>query len=83
MILRESRHQAQFDLRIVRRDEPVVLVAGDKSLADEFAALGPYRDILQIGVGRTQSAGFGEGLLIGGMDASIGVDQRGKLVDVG
>ena len=64
---------------------------GDEGLADVAADVGADGDVLQVGVGRTQAAGDGDGLVEGGVDAlgdrvdlvlegdEVGVDEFGEL----
>ena len=55
-VVREVRHDAQFDLRIVGRDDAAAL-GGDEGGADAPAFLGAHRDVLQVGVAGSEPAG--------------------------
>ena len=75
-------HDTQFDLGIVGREEFTTRFR-DKSLADFFAFLVAYRDVLQVRVTAAQSSGRGNGLIEGGVDMSgFGIDKLGQGIDV-
>ena len=77
-------HDAQLDLRVVGRDEHVVLVARHDGGANELAAVGADRNVLQIGIGGGETSRLGEGLREGRVDASvIRIDTLRQLVHVG
>ena len=77
------RHDAQFNLRIIRRDQ-LTAFRGDEGLADAPTFLSPHRDVLQIGVGRGQAPGRRDGLMIRRVDPpSFGVNLFRQLVGIG
>ena len=67
-VLREVRHDAQLDLRIVRRQQHVAL-GRDECLTDAPPLGRAYRDVLQVGILRRQPAGGGHRLVIAGVHA--------------
>ncbi len=82
-IRRQMRHDAQLDLRIIGGYQRVAR-CGDEGLADAPPLVRADRNVLQIGIGRRQSAGRRDTLMIAGVDASrVLVDLLGQLVRVG
>ena len=81
-VLREVRHQAQLDLRVVGGHEDVA-GRGDEGGADLAADRGADGDVLQVGVGGGEASGGGADLVEGGVDAAFGVGEVGKRVEVG
>ena len=67
----EVRHDPQFDLGIVGREDQSVRRRRDKGLANLHAAFGPDRDVLQVRTRGTQAAGGRKGLVERGMNLSI------------
>ena len=79
----EVRHDAQLDLRVVGRDQQVIL-RGHESLPDPPSLGRANRDVLEIRVGRRKPAGRGDGLVIGRVDAAgARVHLRGQLLGIG
>ena len=76
------RHKPQFDLRIVGADQ-LTAGRGDEHAPDLFAALLAYGDVLQIGLGRRQSARSGDRLTEHRVYPSLGVYQRQHAVEIG
>ena len=82
-IVRQVRHDAQFDLRIVGADDTAIRRC-DEGGADAPALGGADRDVLQVGVGRRQAPGDRHRLREAGMHAAGGrVDHLRQLVGVG
>src|SRR5581483_1350099 len=81
-VLREVRHEAELDLRVVGGHEEVA-GRGDEGGANLAADGGADGDVLQVGVGGREAAGGGADLVEGGVDALIGVGERGQRVEVG
>lgn len=74
----------QFDLRVVGGDKPACRGAGDEGGADLLPLLGADRDVLKIWIARGESAGGGDGLVEGRVDASRRwLDQQWQRIDVG
>ena len=69
-VLREVRHQAELDLRVVGGHEHVA-GRGDEGGADLAAEGGADGDVLQVGVGGGEAAGGGADLVEGGVDAAF------------
>ena len=80
-ILRDVRHDAQLDLRVIGRHDPVAR-RRDERLADAAALGGADRDVLQVRVGRRQTPGDSDRLAIGGVHAPVGIGTRRQLVAV-
>ena len=64
----QVRHDAQFDLGIVRGDQHVAR-RRDESLPDAPALGRADRDVLQVRIGRREPAGGRDGLVIRGVHA--------------
>src|SRR5690606_1203374 len=64
-------HNAELYLRVVGRDEQVLTVAWHKSLTYLASTFGAYRYVLQVRVGRAQSAGSGYCLVKRSMHTAI------------
>ena len=80
----DGGHQAQLYLGVVGRDDDPPRLRGYECLADLPAHLGADRDVLQVGVGRTQSSGSGKSLVECRMYPSVPrVDEGGEGLDVG
>ena len=60
-------HDAQFDLRVVRRDYHSVRAARDEGLADLLSPFRSDRDVLEVWLRRAQASGGCEGLVEGGV----------------
>ena len=83
LIAREMRQQTQFDLAVVGTQEQASRI-GYHRLADQFAPLGTYRQVLQVGIRRAESSGSRDGLVVGRVDASGGgVDEGRQGIDIG
>ena len=81
-VVRHVRHDAQFDLRVVGRQQHALL--GDERFAHPAPGLGAHRDVLQIGIGRGQPAGDHRRLRIVRVHAAgVRVDHARQLVGVG
>ncbi len=82
-VLREVRHDAQLDLRVVaRRDQPAL--GRDKRLANAPPLGRAYWNVLQIGIVGGQPPGHGHGLGVVGMHpAGVRVDHLRQLLGVG
>ena len=70
LITAQMGHQTQLDLGIVGREKQMFPVSGYESFPDLPAPLFPYRDILQVGIGRAEPARHGNGLIEFRMDTS-------------
>ena len=82
-IVRQVRHDAQLDLRIVGAGDTAT-GRRDEGRADAPAFGGAHGNVLQVGLGRCQPAGDGDGLREAGMDAAgRGIDHLRQLVGVG
>ena len=82
-IPRQVRHNAQLDLRVVRRDNDVIF-RRDKRLANTAPFFVTHRNVLQVWIGRRQTAGGGDRLMIGGMHAArFGVNHQRQLIGIG
>ena len=69
LVTGQVRHDAQFDLRIVRREQHLAI--GWHECLPDFAAFRcPDRDVLQVRVCRGQPPRGGNGLVIGRMDSA-------------
>ena len=81
-LARDVREDAQLDLAVVGRHEPAALL-GDERRPDLAAELGADRDRLQVGVGRRQPAGCGNGLVERRVEAAVGRrEQRRQRAEV-
>ena len=81
-VLREVRHEAELDLRVVGGHEQVA-GRGDEGGADFAADGGADGDVLQVGVRGREAAGGGADLVEGGVDAAVGVGEQWERVEVG
>ena len=82
-VLGQVGHDAQFDLRVVRRHQLVAL-GRDEGLADTPPLGSADRDVLQVRVAGGQAASGGHRLVIAGVDApGARVDLLRQLVGVG
>ena len=80
---REVGHDAELDLGIVARDQPVTR-RGDEGPADAAALLGPDRDVLEVRVRGGQAPGGRHGLVIARVHApGAGIDLLRELLGVG
>ena len=80
-VLREVRHEAQLDLRVVGGEEQVA-GGGDEGGANLLAERGADGDVLQVGVGGREAAGGRADLVECGVDAAFGVDERGERIEI-
>ena len=62
------RRQPQFDLAVIGREQHVAGL-GDERIADLAAEFGADRDVLQVGIGRTQPPGLRADQAVAGVDA--------------
>ena len=75
---------AQLDLAVVGRQQHEVIAAGHEGAADAPPQLRADGDVLQVGVGRGEPPGGGDGLLERGVQAPGGrVDEDRQGLDVG
>ncbi|MNT20879.1 hypothetical protein D3C72_1562000 [compost metagenome] len=82
-VLGQVRHDPQFDLRIVRRQQFVALWR-DERLTDAPAFRGAHRDILQVWIARGQTPGRCHSLVIRGVDTpGARIDLLRQAIGVG
>ena len=82
-VTREMRHQSQFYLRVVRRQEDTTRVGNDCT-TDELSAFGSHGQILQVGVAGREAPCGGDSLIVGGVYLTgSGIDIRGEGFDIG
>src|SRR5450756_102592 len=82
-LLREQRHEAQLDLRVVGNYEPAA-VLGHETGADLGAQVGAHGDVLQVGIGAGEAPGGRDRLLEGAVHAPRArVDVLGQRLEVG
>ena len=74
-VARKIGKQTQFDLRIIGGNQDIA-IAGDESRANFASFRLSDGDILQIWLGRRQSARCGKRLIEDGVDAPFGIDHR-------
>jgi len=80
---RHFRHQAQFDLRIIRRQQ-FAIWRGDKGSADFFPLDRADGDVLQIGIAAGKTAGIGQRHMKTGMHAAgFGIDLFNQCIGIG
>ena len=71
--------QAEFYLRVIRREQNVVLVSGHKGLADGLAAQAADGDVLKVGLVGAESPGSGRSLTVNGVyAAAVGIHLPGQ-----
>ena len=68
LVMAQVGDQPQLDLGVVGTEEHVAL-GGDKGAADFLAVIGAHGNVLQVGIGRGQSACGGDRLVVGRVDA--------------
>ena len=74
---------AEFDLRVIGREQFPAELAGDERLADLAAVLGANRDVLQVRVARTQAAGRGHDLIERRVNSAVlGMNECGQGVEI-
>src|SRR2546422_5907128 len=77
------RQDAELDLRIIGRQQDIAGAAGDEGPANFLSDFRPYRDVLQVRVGRGEPAGGGDGLVKARVHAmGLRVDQQRQGIDV-
>ena len=82
LVLRDVRHDAQFDLRVVSRNQ-LASGLGDERFSHAAPFGGAHRDVLQIGFGTCQSPRHGRCLTEGRVHAAVcGVGHLRKLVRI-
>ena len=81
-VLAEVRHQTQLDLRIVGTEEGTAFVWYE-SLTDSTAFGGTDGDVLDVRITAREATGSSDGLIEGGVDLAIGIDQFGQGLDIG
>ena len=69
-----ASQETQFDLTIVGSYQ-LMAGASNKTLADFASLIAAYRNVLQVGIVRSQAAGIDHGLVIGGMDTRVLIQQ--------
>ena len=77
----QVRHDPHLDLAVVRGHERLEPVPDDEGLTDPPPLLGADRDVLQVGVGRTQPTSRGNGLQVGRVDPSVVIDTLDQPLD--
>ena len=83
-VLAEVRHDAELDLRVVRRHDHALRRPRNESLADLLAPLGADGNVLQVRVGAGQAAGGRKCLVERRMDTSVHRRDIGReRLDVG
>ena len=82
LVPRNVGQQAQFNLGVVRIHQHPPR-GGHKHLAQLRPQLGADGDVLEVGLGGAQPPGGGDGVLEGGVDASVGGDDLGQPVHIG
>ena len=76
-------NQTQFDLGVIRRQKGMLIITRDESAAHFGTFGGAHRNVLQVGVIRTQTARGSQCLIERGMDAArAGIDHFGQRVYV-
>ena len=81
-VFRKVRHDAQLDLRVVRGQQYLSFL-GDEGGANLAPQLAPYRNVLQIGIARTEPSGGRAGLRKASVQTSgCGMNQFRKRVHV-
>src|SRR5713101_3812099 len=81
-VFRKMRHNAQLDLRIVRREQYLSFL-GDEGGANLPSQLGSNRNVLQVGIARTEAARGRTGLRKAGVQTSgFGMDQFWKRIHI-
>ena len=84
LVLAQMGHDAEFDLRVVRREEGAIFVVGNECFTDLTSQFVADRDILEIRIRRTQAAGSRDGLVERGVDlACFRINQFGKGIYIG
>ena len=80
-VLREVRHQAELNLRVVRGHEQVAGCGdeGSTNLAADSSADG---NVLQVGIGGRETPGRGADLVEGGVDAAFRVGELRERVEI-
>ena len=74
-------HDPHLDLAVVGREQRLVAGADDERLADTAPLVGADRDVLQVGIGRGQPPGRGDGLVERGVDAAVVGDRLQQAFD--
>ena len=80
-VLGQVRHDPHLDLAVVGGHQLRIPVTHTERVADTAAGLGADRDVLQVRVGRRQSAGGGDGLVERGVDAAVGGSRLQQSID--
>src|SRR5258708_4188289 len=81
-VFREMRHDAQLDLRIIRREQNLSFLGNERG-ANLPSQLGSNRNVLQVGIARTKPARGRTSLRKTGMQApGFGMNQFRQRVDV-
>ena len=62
LIFGKVRKQPQFDLRVIRPDQ-LRSLGSDKRATDPLTHFGANGDVLEVGIGRRESAGGSRGLM--------------------
>ncbi len=64
IVAAQMRHEPQLDLRVIGRQQQMILIGGDEGCAYGLAKSVADRNVLQVGVGRRQPAGGRDGLIV-------------------
>ena len=79
-----GRHEAEFHLGVVGREQNPICIARHEGGTDALATFGANRDVLQVGIRGGEAARIGQRLMEGGVDTAInGRDVFGQTVNVG
>ena len=71
-------HDTKFDLGVVGREEEAIRIVRDKCLTDLTTQIVPYRNVLQVRIGRAEASGRCYRLVERGMYLSgLRIDQLG------
>ena len=85
LVAGQVRHDPHLDLAVVRAhqalERPGGVGADDEAAADPAALLGADRDVLQVGVGRAEPPGRGDGLLERRPDPGVLADRGEQALD--
>ena len=82
LVLTEMRHEAELNLTVVGGEEEASLIGNDR-FADKPPALGTDRQVLEVRVGRRETTGSRDRLVIGRVDLSVLGDVTRQRRDIG
>ncbi len=84
LVLGQRGDDAELNLRVVRRQQQVVVVAGHEGAAYLAAPFGADGDVLQVGVGGGEAARGSDSLVVDSMQSARGgVDELGEAIEIG